>query len=95
MGRKNSKKCPKQLIKNIDEGGLKLCHYPTKVNALKLSWIKRLCNNGEANWKTLPKFFYNCDNLNLYFSANHKLFNNKNDIPPFYKDIHNLFNEKL
>ncbi len=71
-------------------GGLKLCHYPTKVDALKLSWIKWLCNNGEANWKTLPKLFYKCDNLNLYFSANHKFLNNKNNIPPFYKDIHNL-----
>ncbi len=24
------------LIKNIDEGGLMLCYYPTKVDALKL-----------------------------------------------------------
>ncbi len=79
----------------MNEGGLKLCHYPTKVDALQLSWIKRLCNNREANWKTLPKLFYNCDNLNLYFSANHKLLNNKNNIPPFYKDIHNHFLKNL
>ncbi len=79
------------LVKNIDEGGLKLCHYPTKVDALKLSSIKRLFNSREANWKTLPKLFYNCDNLKLFFSANHKLFHNKNNITPFYKDIHNLF----
>ncbi len=25
------------LIKNIEQGGLKLCHYPTKVKALNLS----------------------------------------------------------
>ncbi len=30
------------LIKNIDENGLKLCHYLTKVDALKLSWFKRV-----------------------------------------------------
>lgn len=55
--------------KNIDEGGLNLCHYPTKVDTLKLSWIERFCSNTEANWKTLPKLFYNCDDLNLYFLA--------------------------
>ncbi len=37
------------LVKNIDEGGLKLCYYTTKVDALKISWIKRLCDNREAN----------------------------------------------
>ncbi len=52
------------LIKNINEGGLKFSHYPTKVKALKLSWIKRLC---DANWKCLPKHFYNCNDHNLYF----------------------------
>ncbi len=74
---KTAKIAQNTLVKNIDEGGLKLCHYRTKVDALKLSCIKRLCNNREANWETLPKLFYNCDNLNLYFSANHKLLNNK------------------
>ncbi len=43
------------LIKNIDQGGLKLCHYLSKVHALKLSRIKRLCCNKEDNCKTLPK----------------------------------------
>ncbi len=47
------------------QGGLKLCHYPTKVKALKLSWIKGLCNEPEANWKSLPKYLYNCNDLNL------------------------------
>ncbi len=53
-------------------------HYPTKVKALKLLWIKRLCNNTDANLKILTKYFYNCDNLNLFFSANHKTLNNNN-----------------
>ncbi len=95
MGRKTAKIAQNTLIKNIDEGGLKFCHYPTKVDALTLSWIKRLCSNREANWKPLPKLFYNYDNLNLYFSANHKLLNNKNNIPPFYKDINILVYENF
>ncbi len=44
---KTAKIAQNTLVKNIDEDGLKLCHYPTKVDALKLSWIKRLCNNRE------------------------------------------------
>ncbi len=38
---KTAKISKNTLVKNIDEGGLKLCHYPTKVDALKVSWIKR------------------------------------------------------
>ncbi len=64
---KTAKMSQNTLIKNINEGGLKLCHYPTKVKALKLSWIKRLCDDSDANWKCLPKHFYNCNDLNLYF----------------------------
>ncbi len=92
---KTAKITQNTLIMNIDGGGLNLYHYPTKVDALKLSWITKICSNRDANWKTLPKLFYNCDNLNLYFSANDKLLNNKNNIPPFYKDIHNLFMKTL
>ncbi len=40
---KTAKIVQNTLIMNIDQGGLMLC--PTKVDALKLSWIKRLCSN--------------------------------------------------
>ncbi len=73
MGRQNCPNFTKYPNKNINEGGLKLCHNPTKVKALKLSWIKRICDESHANWKCLPKHFYNCNDLNLYVSANHKL----------------------
>ncbi len=66
---KSAKIAQNTLIKNIELGGLKLCHYPTKVKALKLSWVKRFCNEQYTNWKVLPKLFLNCDNLNLYFSS--------------------------
>ncbi len=83
----------KTLINNIDNGGLKLCYFPFKVDSIKLSWIKRLCGDTDANWKILPKFFYYCGDLNIYFPANHKIINNKNNIPSFCKDIHDLFME--
>ncbi len=30
------------LIQNIENGGLKLCHFETKVKAIQLSWVKRI-----------------------------------------------------
>ncbi len=91
MGRQNCKTFTKYPNKNIYQAGLKLCHCHTKVNALKLSWIKRLCNESDANWKSLPKHFYNCNDLNLYFSANHTLLKSIKEIPSFYKDINDLY----
>ncbi len=34
---------------------------------------------------------YNCNDLNLYFSAKHKLLKSIKEIPSFYKDIHDLY----
>ncbi len=79
------------LIKNFSQGGLKLCHYPTKVKALQLSWIKRICNESGANWKSLPEHFYNCNDHNLYVSANHTHLKCIKEILSFYKDIHDLY----
>ncbi len=45
----------KTLIQQIDKGGLKLCHYQTKVKALKLSGIKRLTSEKGSTWTTLSK----------------------------------------
>ncbi len=85
----SSKISRKTLIQQIDKGGLKLCHFETKVKALKLSWVKRLVSENESTWKTLPKLFYKCQNLNTYFNANHMLSNDL--MPTFYLEIHNLF----
>ncbi len=88
MGRKTAKISQNTLIENINQGGLKLCHYPTKVKALTLSWIS---DESDANWKSLPKHLYNCNDLNLYFSTNHTLMKNIKEILSFYKDIHDLY----
>ncbi len=88
--RKTKNKIQNTLIKNIEQCGLKLCHYPTKVKALTISWIKRFCNISDSNWINLPKYFLNCKDLNLFFSANHKLFT-KEKMPNFYIDKHNLY----
>jgi len=84
---KKAKIAQKILIQNINNGGLKLCHFETKVESLILSWTKRLISEKNSRWKILPKIFYQCKNLTTYFSANHKLLNAKR-IPCFYENIH-------
>ncbi len=85
-----SKIARKTLIHQIDKGCLKLCHFETKVKALKLSWVKRIISENESLWKILPKFVYKCHNLNTYFDANYNLLT-KEPIPIFYLEIHNIF----
>ncbi len=41
-------------------------------------------------WKTLPKLYYKCENLNIYYGAKDKILA-KEIIPAFYVDIHNLY----
>ncbi len=47
----------KTLLQKIEKGGLKVYHFPTKVIALKLSWVKRLTLDNDSSWKILPKHF--------------------------------------
>ncbi len=54
----------------------------------KLSWIKRFISNNDSSWKILPKTFFKCNDLNVYYGAKHKLLH-KEKIPNFYSDIHN------
>ncbi len=80
----------KTLIQDISKGGLKLCHFKSKVNALKLSWVKRLFLNTNATWTILPKYFYSCNNLDIFFRGNQPLKSNIH-IPKFYLDTQEVF----
>ncbi len=82
-----SKIAQKILIQKIENGGLKLCHFETKVKSLQLSWTKHLIDEMESTWKILPKLFYSCTDLNKCFSTNIYKPNNVN-IPTFYLQIH-------
>ena len=86
----NTKIAQKTLIQKIEKGGLKLCHFETKVNSLLLSWVQRLTLNSSTKWKLLPKKFYSFNNLKMYFNSNHKLLHSK-QIPAFYKNIHEIY----
>jgi hypothetical protein len=87
---KKAKISQSTLIQDINNGGLKLCHFETKVTSLMLTWIKRLTSESKSRWKLLPQNFYNCSNLNTYFSSNHNFLSSKT-IPRFYTKIHDSY----
>ncbi len=71
------------LIQSINNGGLKLCHFETKIQFLQLSCVKRLSSSSNHKWKVVPRKYIACINLKTYFDSNHKLLNSE-EIPKFY-----------
>ncbi len=78
------------LMQSIYNGGLKLCHFETKIQSLQLSLGKILSPSSNHKWKVVPRKYFACINLKTYFDSNHKLLNSE-EIPTFYLDIHNLY----
>ena len=79
------------IEQSTESGGLKLCNFEIKVQALKLSWVNRLISSNNANWTQVAKFYYKTNDLNLYFRTKQNQINTNNEAPVFYKDIHNLW----
>ena len=79
------------LIQDIEDGGLKLVDFESKVKSLKLGWIKRLCDESNGKWKAAPSAMYKTSDLKFYFKCNYSC---RKDIPcKFYTDVHNYFSE--
>ena len=78
------------LIQTVEEGGLKLVDFESKVKTLKISWIKRMVTDNMQNWKAAPSSFLNTTNFGLYFMCNQ---GKKEITPKFYQDIHNYWSE--
>ena len=76
------------LISDYCDGGLKDIDIKSKIDALHLSWIKRLYDNNFHPWKIIPHFYFKkvskCQNTvfypNLCITVPHKL-------PLFYKNL--------
>ena len=67
-GNTNAKISLNTLISNTESGGLKLIDLKLKTISLKVAWIKRLCSSDDANWKIIPKFWYQNDDLYKFFN---------------------------
>ena len=73
------------LIGSYELQGLKDIDVISRINALKLSWIKRLFDESEHSWKIIPKLFLGSFSLECFF-PNLKV-KTKDSMPVFYKDL--------
>ena len=86
---KNSKIKKSTLIKSKENGGLNMVDFTLFDEALKISWVRRLCSKGNQPWKFIPLHFLSGVGGTLVFRCNYdlKYMNLSAKLPTFYKDI--------
>ena len=80
------------LSLNTSEGGLKMIDIDKYIEAIQLTWVKRLISEDQANWKIIPKHYFNKFGENfLLFKMNldkeKSLPEIKDILPEFYFQI--------
>ena len=83
-----SKIAKNTIIKPIDEGGLKMINFETKVKSLKLSWINRALKNPNSNWMLLISEMLNDIPFDYLLQCRSDCSEYIKNIPPFYQDIY-------
>ena len=86
---KKSKIKQSTLCNNYKNGGLKNVDIELKIISLKCSWIRRLYNEVDHDWKIIPlNYIHNTLGKNFTFHSNLSIPNKTLiPLPPFYKDI--------
>jgi hypothetical protein len=74
------------ITQNIQDGGLKMVDFESKVKSLKISWLNRILSPNKGNWKKIIEYFYKSHDLEFIFSC--KLPKPPNGLPLFYNDMH-------
>ena len=46
------------MMQNIENGGLKLVDFESKVKSLKIGFIKRLLQNKDGKWRAIASHFF-------------------------------------
>ena len=79
------------------DGGLKDIDIEAKFKVLKLTWIKRLCDDSDHPWKIIPINFLKLPNHNLIsqknFSPDQTSLSKIQGIPVFYVDLLRYWSE--
>ena len=58
------------MIQNIENGGMKLVDWKSKVISLKVGFIKCLLQNKDGKWRATSSHFFQTNNLNSFFNLN-------------------------
>ena len=70
---------------SYEKGGLRDIDIEKRVKALRLSWVKRLYDDTEHEWKIIPKFFLGKISYNIFYPNLKIKLTCK--IPTFYKNV--------
>ena len=73
------------MVGSYERGGLKDIDIEKRLQALRLSWARRLYDGMEHEWKIIPKFYIEKYAKNIFY-PNLKI-DIKNKLPTFYKNI--------
>ena len=85
----------KTLCNSYEKGGLQSVDIEVKIKALQFSWVQRLFDDNEHQWKAIPRYLLKCAfNDTIVF---HPHFcppaNSLSSFPLFYQNIINTWNE--
>ena len=80
----------KQLTQNYDKCGLRMVDIKTQLQTFQIKWVHRLVNGNDANWKTIPQFYF--DKYGKHFSLFKMNFGSEKNLkniklPSFYKNL--------
>ena len=83
------------LITDYECGGLKMIHFKSFLDSMKLTWIKKLLYSEASRWKNIPLFILNNTKLGINVFKCNCSFENMNayvrslinDLPSFYKNL--------
>ena len=96
--RRNKKdKIEKQIIyQPISDGGLNFMNFRTMVKSLRLSWIGRLLDGTNANWKAIPNYFFNkYGGLSFLLKCNYDVNLFEANFSLFYRELLWYFQELI
>ena len=77
------------LMQSIENGGLKLCNFEIKTQALKLAWINRIIRGKDSKWVAILKYYLKCKDIELYLTCKHNHIISIDYIPIFYRSMLN------
>ena len=82
------------LYQPISDGGLNLMNFRTMVKSLRLSWIGRLLDGTNTNWKAIPNYFFDkYGGLTFLLKCNYNVNLFEENFPVFYRELLRYFQE--
>jgi hypothetical protein len=92
-GNGSSKIARTTIIRQINEGGLKMIAFETKVKTLKLTWIRRALTNPKSPWLLIINELLKNIPFDYLIRCKSDCTKYLNKIPKFYKEIYKTWKE--